>query len=77
MRIAVKADDGVEAAISASVVSGDLAFVTLETGSAQYNSKTEPEALTLTVDKARELAKALTSVADAVEFVRTHDFALP
>lgn len=77
MRIAIKADNGDEAAIGASVVTSELALVTLETGGAQVNSRTEPEAVTLTVDKARELAKALTSVADAVEFVRMHEFALP
>ncbi len=77
MRIAVKADNGDEAAIGANVVSGELALVTLDSGTAGPNSKTEPEAVTLTADKARELAKALISVADAVEFVRTHDFALP
>ncbi len=78
MRIAVKADYGDEAAIAAHVASGEVAVVTLETGTARDKPKTEPEeAVTLTVDKARELAKALISVADAVEFVRTHDFALP
>ena len=77
MRIAVKADYGDEAIIGANVASGQVAVVTLETGTARDKSKTEPEAVTLTVDKARELAKALMSVADAVEFVRTHDFALP
>ena len=77
MRIAVKADNGDEAAIGANVVSGELALVTLESGTDRYNSKTEPESVTLTADKARELAKALISVADAVEFVRTNDFALP
>lgn len=77
MRIAVKADNGDEAAIGANVVSGELALVTLESGTDRYNSKTEPELVTLTADKARELAKALISVADAVEFVRTNDFALP
>jgi len=77
MRIAVKADNGDEAAIGANVISGELALVTLESGTASYSPKTEPESVTLTADKARELAKALLSVADAVEFVRTHDFALP
>ncbi len=77
MRIAVKADNGDQAAIGANLVSGELALVTLESGTDRYNSKTEPESVTLTADKARELAKALISVADAVEFVRTNDFALP
>jgi hypothetical protein len=77
MRIAVKADNGDEAAIGANVVTGELALVTLESGTARYSSKAEPESVTLTADKARELAKALMSVADAVEFVRAHDFALP
>ncbi len=77
MRIAVKADNGDEAAIGANVVSGELALVTLESGTARVSSKIGPESVTLTADKARELARALMSVADAVEFVRTHDFAWP
>lgn len=77
MLFAVNANDGDEAAISATIVSGELALVTLEISSAPYKLKTEPQPVTLTADKARELAKALISVADAVEFVRTHEFALP
>jgi hypothetical protein len=77
MRIFVKADYGDEAVVRANLVSGELGFVTLETGSVPIDAKIRPEAVTLTSDKARELAKALTSLADAIDFVRTHDFALP
>jgi len=77
MQISVKAGDGDEAAIGANVVSGELALVTFETTSTRSNLKTERLPMTLTVDQARELANALTSVADAVEFVRANEFALP
>ncbi len=71
MRIAVQADDGDEVAISADFVSVEQALVTLEIENPLYDSEVELEAVTLTVDKARELAKALLSVADAIEFVNT------
>ncbi len=71
MRIAVQADDADAVAISADFVSVEQALITLEIENAIYGSMTELEAVALTVDKARELAKALLSVADAIEFVNT------
>jgi predicted secreted protein len=71
MRIAVQADDGDEIAISADVISAEQALVTLAIENTVYEPKGELESLTLTVEKARELAAALTSVADAIEFVNT------
>jgi hypothetical protein len=69
MRIAVQADDGDEVSISADVISAEQALVTLQIESALYDSVAEPEAVTLTVDKARDLAWALLTMADAIEFV--------
>lgn len=71
MRIAVQADDGDRVSITADFISVEQAIVTLEIENALYNSETEIETVTLTIDRARELAKALLSVADAIEFVRT------
>jgi len=71
MRIAVQADEGDEVSISADFVSVEQAIVTLEIENTLYNSETEIEAVTLTIDKARELAKALLSVVEAIEFVNT------
>lgn len=71
MRIAVQADDGDEVSISADVISVEQALVTLAIENAVYEPKGELESLTLTVEKARELAMALMSVADAIEFVNT------
>lgn len=71
MRIAVQADDGDEVSISADVISAEQALVTLTIENVVYEPKGELESLTLTVEKARELAMALTSVADAIEFVNT------
>jgi hypothetical protein len=69
MRIAVQADDGDEVSISADVVSAEQALVTLQIENPLYESLSELETVTLTIDKARELAMALLSVADAIEFV--------
>jgi hypothetical protein len=77
MLISVIANNGDEAVIRANLVSGELALVTIEPGSVQIDPKIHPEAVTLSSDKARELAKALTSVADAMDFVRTNKFGLP
>ncbi len=71
MRIAVRADEGDEVSISADYISVEQAVVTLEIENALYNSEIEIEAVTLTVEKARELARALLSVVEAIEFVRT------
>lgn len=70
MRIAVQADEGDEVSISADFISVEQAVVTLEIENALYNSEIELEAVTLTIDKARDLAEALLSVIDAIEFVR-------
>jgi predicted secreted protein len=69
MRIAVQADDGDEVSISADVISAEQALVTVTIENSLYSADGELESLALTVEKARELAKALVSVADAVEFV--------
>ncbi len=71
MRIAVQADEGDEVSINADFVSVEQAVVTLEIKNALYNSEIEIEAVTLTTDKARELAGALLSVVEAIEFVKT------
>jgi hypothetical protein len=63
MRIAVQADDGDEVSICADVFSAEQALITLTIENSAYNPDTELESLTLTVEKARELAKALISVA--------------
>ncbi len=70
MRIAVQADEGDEVSISADFISVEQAVVTLEIENALYNSEIELEAVTLTIDKARDLAEALLSVVEAIEFVR-------
>jgi hypothetical protein len=69
MRIAIQADDGDEVAITADFVSVEQAIVTLEIENMLYG-EIELDSVALTIDKARELAKALVSVADAIESVR-------
>jgi hypothetical protein len=69
MRVAVQADDGDEVTISADFLSVEQAIVTLEIENGLYSEIAEFESITLTIAKARELADALLSVADAIEFV--------
>ena len=71
MRIAVRADEGDEVSISADYISMEQVVVTLEIENALYNSEIEIEAVTLTIEKARELAMVLLSVVEAIEFVST------
>jgi hypothetical protein len=69
MRIAVQADDGDEVTISADFLSVEQAIVTLEIENGLYNEIVEFESVTLTIAKARELAAALLSVAEAIDSV--------
>jgi hypothetical protein len=71
MRIAIQADDGDEVSITADFVSVEQAIVTLEIENGIYNSESEIKTVRLTIDRARELAKALLSVVETVEFVST------
>jgi hypothetical protein len=76
MHVAIQADDGDEVSIKADSISAEQGIVTLEIENALYNSTLEIESVTLTLDKARELANALLSVVDSIEFVgsRIHPF---
>jgi hypothetical protein len=71
MRICVQADNGDEVSIKADFVAAEQGVVTLEIENALYSSPLEIESVTLTLGKARELANALLSVADSIEFVST------
>jgi len=62
VRISVQADEGDEVSISADFISVEQATVTLEIENTSYDSQPELESVTLSIDKARELAKALLSV---------------
>ena len=57
MRISVQADEGDEVSISADFISVEQATVTLEIENTSYDSQPELESVTLSIDKARELAK--------------------
>lgn len=69
MRIAIQADDGDEVSIKADFVSAQQRIVTLEIENALYNSALEIESVTLTLDRARELANAVLLVVDSIELV--------
>jgi hypothetical protein len=70
MRISVQADEGDEVSISADFISVEQAIITLEIENTFYNSQSELESVTLSADRARELARALLSVVNAIEFVK-------
>jgi predicted secreted protein len=70
MRISVQADEGDEVSICADFISVEQAIVTLEIENTLYNSQTELDSVTLSIDKARELAHALLSVVSAIETVK-------
>ncbi len=70
MRISIRADEGDEVSISADFISVEQGVVIMEIENALYDSE-GVEAVTLTVDKARELAKALLSVVSAIELGAT------
>jgi hypothetical protein len=55
----------------ADFISVEQGVVTMQIENALYNSEPEVETVTLTVDKARELAKALLSVVGAIELGTT------
>ena len=67
MRIAVQADDGDEVSISADFLSVEQATVTLEVENRLYSEVSEFDSVTLSIDKARELANALLVVAESIE----------
>lgn len=69
MRIAIQADDGDEVSIKADFVSAEQGIVTLEIENALYNSALEIKSVTMTLEKARELANALLSVVASIEFI--------
>lgn len=71
MRISIQADDGDEMSINTNVISVEQAVVTLQLKNPIYDSVAELEEVTLTIDKARDLAWALLITTDAVEFVST------
>lgn len=69
MRIVINADDGDEVSIRADFISVEQSLVTLEVENTLYKSDVASETVSLTIDKARELAHALLSVVEAMEFV--------
>ena len=69
MRIAVQAEDGDAVSISSDVISAEQAVVTLQIENPIYGTVAELEAVTLTIERARDLAWAILTMADAVEFV--------
>jgi hypothetical protein len=69
MRITVQADDGDTVSINTDGICAEQAVVILRVENPIYDSVAEFEEVTLTIDKARDLAWALLTAADAVEFV--------
>jgi len=70
MRIAIQADDGDEVSIYADLLALEHGLITLEIENQLYSEISEFDSVTLTIGKARELAAALLTVAQDLEFVR-------
>ncbi len=67
MRVIVCADDGDQIAINADDVATEQAVIRLELQNPTYNETSEFECVTLTINRARELAGALLTMSDAIE----------
>jgi hypothetical protein len=71
MRVIVCADDGDQIAIDADDVATEQAVIRIELENPTYNECSEFEGVTLTIDRARELAAALLTISEAIESFHT------
>lgn len=69
MRIVVRADDGDQITVKADDITAEQRIVTLEFHNLTFNEIEEFESIALTVDRARELATALATIAATVDDV--------
>ena len=67
MRVIVCADDGDQIAIDADDVATEQAVIRLGLQNPTYNESSEFEGVTLTINRARELAAALLTISEAIE----------
>jgi hypothetical protein len=67
MRVIVCADDGDQIAIDADDVATEQAVIRLELQNPTYNETSDFECVTLTINRARELAGALLTISEAIE----------
>ena len=67
MRVIVCADDGDQIAIDADDVATEQAVIRLGLQNPTYNESSEFECVTLTINRARELAAALLTISEAIE----------
>jgi hypothetical protein len=67
MQVIVRADDGDQIAIDADDVATEQAVIRLGFANPTFNEASDFEGVTLTTARARELAAALMTIADAIE----------
>lgn len=67
MQVIVRAEDGDQIAIDADDVATEQAVIRLGFANPTFNEASEFEGVTLTTARARELAAALLTIADAIE----------
>jgi hypothetical protein len=67
MQVIVRADDGDQIAIDADDVATEQAVIRLCVANPTFDEASEFEGVTLTTTRARELAAALMTIADAIE----------
>lgn len=77
MQVIVRADDGDQIAIDADDVATEQAVIRLGFANPTFNEASDFEGVTLTTVRARELASALMTIADAIERYHTPPWDTP
>jgi hypothetical protein len=67
MRIIVRADDGDQITVNADDIATEQRIIRLELHNLAFNAVEDFELVTMTVERARELACALLTIAEAVD----------
>jgi hypothetical protein len=67
MQVIVRAEDGDQIAIAADEVATEQAVIKLGFEDPTFNELADFDGMTLTIQRARELASALLTIADAIE----------
>jgi hypothetical protein len=65
MRIVVRADDGDQITVNVDDLATEQRIIRLELYNSMFNDIDDFETITLTIDRARELASAILCIADA------------
>ena len=73
MRMIVRADDGDQITVDSDDLATEQRIIRLELHNLTFGDVEEFESISMTVERARELASALLTVADAIDDFETND----